>query len=343
MMIEGMATVRTALVLAAFAACGRTTRSTGDVRDSLITLATIEAAAALEANADEDRRLAELGHFTIADDPAPPLRAEVLAHVRGWPIERRRRALAFLRAHPEYATLYHALVVESLGPPPAFARRERAPATAANAPALAADRDELAALLREAWTEGHVELLARTLAPRWSELQFTPHAIADHRHAVLTYLGFDGTLPRYDALYDPLLAAMTGYGTQPADDELLLLVGSSRTEEDRSLVLIHEFTHLPLSRILDRPAVRAALDRAACADAKIGDRYGYGGFTSYASEALVRAISYRVAGMPPRNTGFAFEAFFGDQLVAYEQRGDHDFAAFAPTMLLELARRECSP
>lgn len=320
----------------------------GARRDALITLAALQTAAALESNEGDRRRFLDMGLFHLVEQPDAPLRHEVLEHVRAWAPATRLRSLAFVRAHPTYSTLYHAYVVESFGPPPSFAPRGRGPATVHNAPALATDEAaaEFSALLRDAWSAGGVSELAKKLAPGWDALQFSPALTAKKKADVLAYLGFarPETLPRFSVVYDPLLRNLNGYGSTPEDGEILLIVGPSGDEKEREMVLVHEFTHLPLTKVLERDDIQRAFERAACAEPKIGDHKSYDGFQNYTIETLVRAISYRVANVPPRaDSGFLFEPFFGEELVAYEARPKRDFAAFAPGLFDDLARRYCAP
>jgi hypothetical protein len=316
-----------------------------DRRGALIALASLQAAAALEANDDDKNRLREMGLFDIAARPDFPLRHEVLEHVRGWTPEVRFRALAFIRAHATMSTLYHAYVVESFGPPPSFAPRGRTPATAYNAPALATPEAvaEFSTLLNEAWTRGGVDALDAKLRPGWDALQFSPALVAEKKAAVLAYLGVEHpeTLPTFNVVYDPLLRQENGYGSEPEENENLLIVGPSGDAKERELLLVHEFTHFPLKRTLAGPEAKAAILRASCADAKIGDHRSYNGFENYADETLVRAISYRVGGVPPRQTGFLFEPFFDEELRVYEAAPKRDLAAFAPRLFDDLARRYC--
>src|SRR5262245_24562312 len=174
-------------------------------RDALITLAALQAAAGLEATDDDRQRFLDMGLLDITAKPDRPLRAAVLSHVRKWSRPTRHRALAFLREHATYSTLYHAFVVESFGPPPAFTPRPRAPATQNNAPKLRAAQGELGDLLRMAWTEGEVASLARSLEHDWDALQFAPDFVAAKKQAVLTYLGFPNpeSLPRFSVVFDP--------------------------------------------------------------------------------------------------------------------------------------------
>ncbi len=79
---------------------------------------------------------------------------------------------------------------------------------------------------------------------------------------------------------------------------------------------------------------------AGYADAKIDDHKGYEGFANHTVETLVRAISYRIAGVQ-RDTGFVFEPFFAQKLAEYEAMPSRDFMAWAPGMFDALAVKYC--
>jgi hypothetical protein len=313
-------------------------------RDVLITLAALQLAAALEASEQQKEAYAELGHFEAATRLDAPLRPEVLAHVRSWSAADRKRVLAFIVAHPTYSTLYHAFALESFGPPPYFVPRDHGPATMNNAPELYAARAELAQLFAWAYGPGKTQELSSELARPWRAMQLPRAEIEAKKRAVLDYLTYptNETLPTYAVVYDPLLREETGYGTNPREGEIVLVVGFTRTRAATEMLLVHELTHLPLERLLTSRPVMPALERAACADAKIGDHRSYEGFANYTIETLVRAISYRITGVT-HDTGFLFEPFFAEQLAAYEALPQRDFMAWAPGMLDALARQYCAP
>jgi hypothetical protein len=337
---------RTAALCLALGACKPTPPSADATRDALVTLAALAYGAALEASPEDAQALGHYGLLTpaLGDGHAFPLRREVMDHVRTWPAAERRRALAFFRAHPSYGTLYSALAVESFGPPPAFEPRSRGVSTRHNAPDLYDARDALSELYRWAYGPGRTRELAAAVAPTWAKIQIPAEEVEARKAAVLGYLGFHEArpLPRFSVVYDPLLAELTGYGAEPEDGEVLLIVGAVEDDKDRAMLLVHEFTHLPLSRILDRPEVSAAVERASCADAKIADHRSYDGFRNYVSENLVRSLSYRIGRTGPRDSGFLFEPLFAEMLPRYERLPARDFAAWAPVLFDEIAARFCN-
>lgn len=303
-------------------------------------LAAVFEAAAQAADPATHERLRGFGVApapNAAVDAAFPERRALAEAVAAWPAPRKEAALAWVGENLTWTSQLHALVLESFDAD--FQPLDHGPTLSRYAPAIFGNRAALAPLLHDALADAAIAQIAERVAAQPEP--FTPAGIAAHREKLVAYLRLTDDLPRFGALFTPLLAPGNGVNARLSDGTVLMVVGPRATPSERSMVLFHEMAHQPLIRVTERPAVAAALHASACALDRIEARYGYEQWRWYFSEVLVRSLSYRLVGVPARDTGFVFEAELVAQLERWEASPDVPFEDAVVAMLGGIRERYC--
>lgn len=292
--------------------------------------------------ADEDQRQV-LSKYGIAQRPfaeleeAFPERRELIQAVEAWPESRKRAALSWLLENATWATLLHAMAIESFDSE--FEARAWGPSMEGYAPEIHAKRASLAALLREALEDESIRRIAKRVAQQPEP--FTPEGIQERREALIRYLRFEDELPAFHAFHASLLAPGTGVNAVLPDGSVLMIVGPSRDPSFRSMVLYHEMAHQPVHRVLVSPKAAAALESCECAYESVEEKYGYTTWGSYFAENLVRALSYRLEGREaPVGSGFLFEGPLTQMLASWEE-SEASFEDFVLVVLDKIREEAC--
>ena len=305
-------------------------------------LAAVLLAAGQVAEGDEILRLRSFGIVPSFVDPVIeerfPVRGELERAVAMWPRERKLAALAWVRAHATWTSQLHALAIESFD-----ARLEPTswgPTMSRFSPPTFADRAALGELLRDALADEAVRRIAAAVAVQPES--FTARGVAERREKLVAYLRTEDELPPFAAFFDPLLAPGHGVNAVLPDGTVLMAVGPSADAGTRSMVLFHEMAHPPVNRLLERPAVAAALDASRCAFDRIETRFGYDSWRSFFAEAFVRSLSYRLEGVPALDTGLVFEGYLAAELQRWEAQPHVPLEDAVVGMLHGIAVRDCA-
>ncbi len=312
--------------------------------DSLACIAALFLGALDVASPDDAKRFSEFGFKTTSGlDHRYPLRARLWQVVHAWPSARKQALLEYAKSHLGYATEFAAFALEGFGPAPRFVPTGRAPSMTFYAPQTASDAETLAAHLRWIHGEGGVGAFVQGHWGSWKALDPDDAELIATKDAVLRYLRWNNQRPlvEFDAMVDPFLAPVTGFGVDLPNRRMLLLLGPTLTDDDRRVLIAHEFTHQPLEAIISaNQQVVRSIDRASCLFDGV-DPHGYEGWPNFLRENLCRAVSYRVAGVPDRDTGFALEGDLGRELRNHEANASVPFDQFMVETLDTLARARC--
>lgn len=267
-----------------------------------------------------------------------PVRPALAAAVERWPEARKRAALEWVRANATWTTMLHAMTLEAFGP--RMEVTDWGPSMSRFNPAIFGNRASLAPLLEDALQDEAVRRIAESVAVQPEP--FTPAGVAEHREKLIAYLRLAEPLPAYVGFFDPLLRPTNGANVELRDGSILMVVGPSADTSGRSMILFHEMAHLPVSRVLSRPAAAAALKVSGCALDTIEQRRGYDTWRSFFAEALVRSLSYRLEGVPARDTGLVFEHELTASLEKWEATPEIPFEEAVVAMLNGIADQHCS-
>lgn len=302
-------------------------------------------AAVLEAAAQEGgtEQRAVFLQFGIAAEPRPllddahPERRALVQAVERWHPDRKRAALDWVQANATWTSQLHALAIESFGPD--LSPLQHGPTMSNFDPEIFARRDALAPLLQTALEDPAIATIAESASRQLPP--FTPDEVEKRRARLIEYLGYQGPLPPFAALYAPLLAPSHGVNAYLQDGTILMVVGPSLDPSVRSLILFHEMAHQPINRLLASAEVSAALDRSECAFASIESRFGYDHWRWYFGETLVRAISHRLEGRPSTGDDFPYQVWIDRQLEAWEASPTEPFDKVIVSLLDGLHANHC--
>jgi hypothetical protein len=272
-----------------------------------------------------------------------PIRRQLREAVQAWPRADRQAALDYFRRNAGHSTIFHAFALESFRPPPAFLPISQGPSMLGYNAAIFGRRDELARLLRYAYVRLGAGALFARLHEAWKHHQLPEARVLALKRKLLAYIQWDPTrkLPRFELLVNPLMQVLTGVNVEVSSSDRLLIAGPAHTDADFDVLVVHELAHDPVYRLITGdPRLSTALEEASCAFARVSRNDGYSSWQSYFFENLVRNLSYRVAGIPDRDTGFLVEKLLGVELRAFE-RASMTFTDVVQSALVRVRREYC--
>jgi hypothetical protein len=303
------------------------------------------------------RDRAELHQFLLDYEPnealdrAYPLRRDVASNVRLWPENLRQRALTFVLGHKTAATNYNALVLQLVGPPPAFVPLRQAIPGGQAEQTLASDAHILSGLLQEAYAAADMQALWPRYAAHWRAAQVPTERVRSIQTSVARYVQSrqHAPLEASSVMSNPLMPGGSGVTSMYADGHFVMLLGPTLSVPEAETLIAHELTHPLLNHLFKAdPRARRALHNAECVfdyvrrdpDAARVTAYVYNGWESYYAESLVRAISHHLMHTPELGHGFVLTPALTWELERYET-GRFSFSEFTIRSLAKLSRDYC--
>lgn len=319
------------------------TPSRDQVATNLICMEAVIEAARSHRKPDANDKLSD---FNLLPQVQPKLaevhqiRGQLSGIVDTWPDEFKRRSYKLVSGAAYWGNMFHSFAIEVMGPPPNFTARNKAPSLKHLMPNAFERRDEIRSLFQSCYRQLGNDRL-RQLLTLWKQHQFSLKRVNEIRTAVAGYLRISGAddVPKFEVVYDPLMAPGTGANADPPTGTVLL-IGPWLRREKAEMNLSHEFLHKPLLAIVAKPEVSEAIHQSACAFALVKNNYGYSTWQSYLLENLVRNISYRVPRQLDHGTDFVFESFFKTELPKYEA-GNEPLGKFLVASLPRLKKQFC--
>ncbi|HLD74969.1 MAG TPA: hypothetical protein VJB34_08735 [Bdellovibrionota bacterium] len=307
--------------------------------------------AASEIADEESKKI--LSKFLLYDDKekypaienAFPIREKLRNLVSKLPYNLKQRALNHLVKFPTWNTMYNAHVLETFNPYPLFTPTGYGPTVLDSYPQIYKKRNELSSLLQLAYKEAKIEgNWIKNFEQLWHRDQFLKERIEEIIKNGLQYLRWDTrkeSLPEFDVVLNPFMTPGNGANAIVSKTKVQLIIGPLVDKKEREIIVAHEFLHQPVYyTAVHNKAVIAAIKNSACAFKLVKENWGYTEWRSYMIECLVRSLSYRVAEVHDRDTGFFFEKFFSQELIEFE-KSKKPFALFLKESLENLKVQYC--
>ena len=231
----------------------------------------------------------------------------------------KRGALALFVRTDVVTTEAHALVLSMVGPPPAFAVQPALSGLDARQQQFASAAPLLSRLLSAAWQEGHGAALWATVRASAGPLQPTAATLARYDRTLTGTFGPAGAgVPTAHILVAPLMAEDTGATLMLGSDEAILLLGPTKSTQQRDTLALHEMLHPRIAALLQAsPALQRAIAESSCLrgtlEAAAGDvsvSQVYDGWSDYVTESWVRGLSHVLAHTPQEEDGFVLAPAF---------------------------------
>ncbi len=207
--------------------------------------------------------------------------------------------------------------------------------------------------MRDAYSQGHIRSLWQRLQSNWQRSQVCSSELDALNQGIATYVRLPAVAvgPNSMVISNPLMPVGSGVTCVYADNHFVMLIGPTRNEHDRDVLITHELTHPVLNQLFrHNPHVRLALAESQCvfdhvleeAHGAILTRYVYNTWESYLSEIMVRSISHRVTRQPePISSAFVLAPHVGASLNTYE-RSTGTFVEAAVHTMQGLRRERCA-